>query len=212
MCRIALFNKEGFNLFGHELPSLPEFLSFLEVQRGGHGNGFAVKTQSGDIVLDKGLPRTHTPIYCAEKMIQLAPEASWFLFHTRKASESLPVVESQVQPFAAGHYVLCMNGTEKDLMPMASETGLSDTQLILIDIASRDLPPVFLLKNTSNFAGFYEGIPFLVKNSGVDMSLYYEEQSNAIIFASEFPDGVHCLTVPDIFYWDETKPIKSLII
>ncbi|WP_018963545.1 hypothetical protein [Coprothermobacter platensis] len=211
MCRIALFNREGLQSFGQELPPLSDFLSFLELRKGGDGNGFAVLKENGEVVCEKGMPDKFNPQICAERLYEFQEEGNWFLFHTRKASEGLPAVENQVQPMLMGPYVLCMNGTEKDLLPMASQMNMSDTQLILIKTVMDKLSPISLLRYHSNFAGFYNGNPFLVKNRDVDMHLHYNKISNAIVFASEFPEEVRNFNVPDIFYWDNNEPVEQLI-
>jgi len=79
-----------------------------------------------------------------------------------------------------------MNGTEENLISLVSEMNISDTQLILTELVLKNLPPVFLLKRKSNFAGFYGSKAFLVRNNGVDMKLYFDESLNAVVFASEF--------------------------
>jgi len=212
MCRIALFNKEGLALFGSVLPDLAEFLNFLEERRGGDGNGFAVKRRDALITYEKGLPNMLPISLVAKKMQALKDEGEWFLFHTRKASPGLSTNATQVHPFKMGPYVLCMNGTEERLISLLSDMGMSDTQLILTELVINNQPPVFLLKRKSNFAGFYKNKAFLVRNNGVDMNLYFDEARGAVVFASEFPEGVRARALPETFYWEEGDDVKELVI
>lgn len=212
MCRIALFNKEGFALFGSVLPDLPDFLSFLEEKRGGDGNGFAVKTRNSLVTYEKGLPNMLPIRLVAKKMQALKDEGEWFLFHTRKASPGLSANSTQVHPFKMGPYILCMNGTEERLISLVADMGMSDTQLILTELVLKNLPPVFLLKRKSNFAGFYRSKTFLVRNNGVDMNLYLDETRGAVVFASEFPEGIRAYALPETFYWEEGYNVKEIMI
>lgn len=211
MCRIALFNKESFALFGSVLPNLSEFFSFLEGKRGGDGNGFAVRTKGSSFVWKKGLPDKLPASKAAQEMQDLRDVGEWFLFHTRKASPGLPSDASQVHPFKMGPYILCMNGTEENLISLVSEMNISDTQLILTELVLKNLPPVFLLKRKSNFAGFYGSKAFLVRNNGVDMKLYFDESLNAVVFASEFPENIKAHTLPETFYWEEGYHVKDIV-
>ena len=212
MCRIALFNKESFALFGSVLPHLSEFFSFLEERRGGDGNGFAVRTKGSSFVWKKGLPDKLPASKAAQEMQDLRDVGEWFLFHTRKASPGLPSDASQVHPFKMGPYILCMNGTEESLISLVTDMGMSDTQLILTELVLKNLPPVFLLKRKSNFAGFYKNKAFLVRNNGVDMNLYFDETRGAVVFASEFPESIKAHALPETFYWEEGYNVKELVI
>lgn len=212
MCRIALFNKESFALFGSVLPNLSDFFSFLEERRGGDGNGYAVRTIGSSFIWKKGLPDNLPPSKAAKEMQDLRHVGEWFLFHTRKASPGLPTDASQAHPFKMGPYILCMNGTEESLISLVSGLNISDTQLILTELVLKNLPPVFLLKRKSNFAGFYGSKAFLVRNNGVDMKLYFDESLNAVVFASEFPENVKAHTLAETFYWEEDMCIKELLV
>ncbi|NPV87938.1 hypothetical protein HPY42_00210 [Coprothermobacteraceae bacterium] len=203
MCRIALFNRAALPLFGSKLPPLVDFLTFLEQRKGGDGNGLALVDAYGKVKVWKGLTDTH-PVSFIAKLIGENPEANWFVFHTRKASPGLPVIPEQAHPFRMGPYVLCMNGTEDVLIPLAKDSGLTDTELVLAQLVLQRLPPIFLLGYHSNFAGFYNGQAFVVRNRGVDLKLFRDSRAGAIVFASEFPDEVKELSeLPPDYYWFE---------
>jgi len=98
MCRIALFNKESFALFGSVLPNLSEFFSFLEKKRGGDGNGFAVRTKGSSFVWKKGLPDKLPASKAAQEMQDLRDVGEWFLFTQEKHLPGCPAMLAKFTP------------------------------------------------------------------------------------------------------------------
>jgi len=46
----------------------------------------------------------------------------------------------------------------------------------------------------------------------VDMNLYFDETLNAVVFASEFPEGIRARALPETFYWEEGYNVKELVV
>lgn len=207
MCRLALFNREGMN-FIEEDYGLENFISYLDTSFGGHGMGYSLMLDGEIVKTRRGLRLT--PVEVAKDMFYY--EFDWAIFHTRLASMGSKLTRN-CHPFTRGNTVLAMNGTERDMSPIATMLDTTDTEAILrtakalrIDIKE------FVKQFKSVFIGFDDGLPFVATN-GTYSDLVTYNKNDIVIFASEFPRNSLMYkrrrdTVRP-FYWEEGMKIKD---
>lgn len=186
MCRVSLMNKEGMKKIQKDY-GLVEFLLYLEHSCGGHGNGLSLMKNGKVTYLHKGV--TYNCYSIAKKM--LTTDFDWAVFHTRIKSVGV-VQDKNCHPFRSGKTVLAMNGTESGFTKIADFLDTTDTEAVLRVAKKMKLPLIQTLKNLNSvFIGFNDGVPFVTTGSSYsDLEIMVDKESNALVFASEFPSKI----------------------
>ncbi len=185
MCRLILMNKNGEREIEKSY-GLSNFLRFLEEQKGGHGNGYALMKKGRIISLEKGVKLNVKEI---ARVIRKS-NYDWCIFHTRLASVGNKCDEN-CHPFRRGTEVMAMNGTERSVGLVSNIKEITDTEAIL-DLKTLykwGLPALRKLK--SIFVGFAKGKPYIVANNTYNVKLLNNKKNNAIVFASDFPNKIN---------------------
>lgn len=198
MCRLALMNKPGVQIM-QRLYGLDNFLSYLERQMGGHGNGYALIKDGECIDLRKGV---------ALKTRQIASTAlktdfDWFIFHTRLASCGT-IADRNCHPFqnpSTGD-ILAANGTESDLSYYNKMNNLdrTDTETLLLDFLNEGNFLYDLKVSRSTLIGAHKGKVFAVRNQGSLMKLGFT--NDVVVLASAFPKEIGVLAYPCASYFE----------
>lgn len=183
------------------------FFEMLERSNGGHGSGMAY-VKNGKITMRKGMSLTCKDI--AGDIMQA--NYDWAIFHTRIASIG-SLGYKNCHPFKIGDKLIAMNGTEREVGFLAKKLGITDTEAILqlshkfkFDISD------FVQGFGSVFVGFEQGVPFVSAQGKWGNNLAYYKNSDAEVFASEFPLGK--LSKDSIFperpfFWQEGNKVKA---
>lgn len=221
MCRQALFNKKGVELIDKEYGGLENFLSFLILERGGHGNGLVLVKDSKIVYFKKGVD------YSLEEIADTIRKTDFDYahFHTRLATVGGINDKNCHQFVYSDDFAVCMNGTEDDYIdPRDTDyTGdMTDAERVIREFFESGLTPdeYFLSgKLSSAFSGFYQGMPFVASNSKNLIRVLSKD--GALVFASDFPWRYNGKNIYDLtkggFYWcegmdvpfDELKPAKT---
>lgn len=189
MCRILLCNKKYYNNMGKDF--MKTFLDHLEKECGGHSNGYAFINNQEVIDIDKGVKLTNQMII--DGLYEKQPE--WLIYHTRIASVG-KITDENAHPYwnADKSFVLCMNGTEHGIGDLAEGLGITDTNLIFMNLDTFNINEEVLTDLSSKFIGFRNGKVFVTNPLSTYGGLEYDDK-NGICIASSFP----------ITYKDEKK-------
>lgn len=186
MCRLALMDNKGIARLEREY-GLENFLTYLERAFGGHGNGFALIGNDGQIqTIRKGVDLTCGEI--AADVLADLDSVKWLVFHTRLASCGQRTDEN-CHPFynPENNTLLCANGTEWQVTRYARSIGstMTDTEIVLsvLDGHSVRAFRADLRRWSSVLVGWHNGKVFAVRNCG---SLRWLPGDGRIM-ASEFP-------------------------
>jgi hypothetical protein len=178
MCRVFMGNKQALDFLDDA--TLENWLLNLEYSFGGHGNGVAVLTSKGTIVIAKGV---NQDVHEAVQIIR-SLDTEWFCWHTRLASAGA-IMDSTCHPFRYGNLTLIHNGHNSNWAEAGKKYGYSDTQAL--SIAAGYENDLQLVREASGvFMGFKDNKPFVLKrDSYSDLVRIYDESTGMIIFASE---------------------------
>jgi predicted glutamine amidotransferase len=181
MCRVILASKKAVMQYNGRHELLP-LLFHLEVECGGHGNGYALLRKGKIIKFEKGVDLKNEDIV----RVLLNENYDWMIWHTRIASigeES----DANCHPFVANDSALAMNGTEHDFRTVADALGATDSEVIfrLVQRSNYAEATKILKSLRSVFVGFIDGKPYAIKNSGA-----LEKWAGGEFFASSFPKEV----------------------
>lgn len=211
MCRLAMFNKEGYNELKNDDKML-SFLDYLEKSNGGHGNGFLL-VKDGEIVLyEKGVALSNKKILKRIENIDF----DWFMYHTRITSQG-KTTNMQCHPFVTidKDFALMMNGTEREFGNIGKLIDTNDTDAIFRVYHALNIDEVNLKGYDSRFMGFrkYDGKKGYVfftnpKNTYNGLQKMICTDKKAIVVASSFPSEMKHKSVETNYYWKEGKKIK----
>lgn len=181
MCRVLLSDRKSI-LEYEKTHGLLGLLIHLELQCGGHGNGYALLRKGKIIRFEKGLTLSNGEI----AKILLTENYDWVCWHTRIASIGKESDEN-CHPFVYGDTAIAMNGTEYDFMDVADALGCTDTEIVfrLMQHSSYAEATKILKAMHAVFVGFVQGKPIAIKNKG-DLELW----NRGTLLASSFPQGV----------------------
>lgn len=181
MCRVILASKKSVMKYNSRHELLP-LLLHLEVECGGHGNGYALLRKGKIVKFEKGVGLKNEEI----ARVLLNESYDWVIWHTRIASigeES----DANCHPFVANDSALAMNGTERDFETVADVLGATDSEIIfrLVQRSSYAEATKILKALRAVFVGFVDGKPYAIKNNGA-----LEKWAGGEFFASSFPKEV----------------------
>ena len=179
MCRLSLLNNKGIRLAEEKLGGIKMLFDELEESFGGHGNGVAIYRKDGTVDIKKGAKLTNKEI--AKMVLKDLNSVEYVIYHTRLASVA-KISDENCHPFECNGKVMVMNGTER---AFNFNNGLTDTENLLVSLATVDDMKKALNGFRSAFIGSDDMGVFVVKNYG---DLVVLEDDGAIIFASEFPE------------------------
>ena len=121
--------------------------------------------------------------------------------------------DKNCHPFKIGNMMLAMNGTERSVSFLSNVKDITDTEAILETICKYNLGLPALKKFSSIFMGFYKGKPFVVADNTYNIKVFKKQNSNALVFASNFPSRIkQNIYVPtENFTWYENKLPDCLV-
>lgn len=179
MCRVFMCDKAA--LLELDRSVLESWFQALEDSLGGHGNGYAVLTESGTVVIEKGLNLTTSD--AVDHMLSIS-NGTWYLFHTRLTS-CMSTKDQFCHPFQMNDLTLIHNGHTQRWADWGKKYGWTDTQALTAYCGARDDLKEIREAN-GVYMGFNHGKPFVLKNAAyTDLILYQTETGH--VFASE-PD------------------------
>lgn len=201
MCRLILMNKNGEKEIERNY-GLTNYLEYLEMSMGGHGNGVALLRNGKVVYLEKGVNLSVKEI---AKVIRKR-KYDWCIFHTRLASVGRKS-DQNCHPFMIGNEVMAMNGTERTEALLTKAKDITDTEAILSVKEKFNLEIPVLTNLSSIFVGFSKGKPYVVANNTFNMMLLYKKKDNSIVFASSFPDKMkkNIYETKECFVWNDNE-------
>lgn len=202
MCRLAMWNSDYMSLLSEN--QLKKFLTDLEDEFGGNGNGYAVRTRQGAIRGDKGVKLSTKTIAHTLKDWQAAG-AREFLFHTRIASIGKPC-DALCHPFIWSRSALAHNGHDVRFAPLGSDSVFSDTMLIALLLKNKMMLTEHLADCRGAFVGWQNGRPFAYASPTSDLMVALD--GNAWMLASTIgKDAAQGEVYDSIGYaWDGDGP------
>ena len=206
MCRLMLCNNEYINNIGEGY--MKTFLDHLEKECGGHSNGYAFIKDGVVIDIDKAVKLTNEEII--KRLYEQQPD--WFMYHTRVASVG-SIKDSNAHPYwnSDKSFVLCMNGTESEFGALADGLGITDTNLIFMNLNTFNINEEVLTGLSSKFLGFRNGKVFATNPYSTYGGLKFDDE-NGICIASSFPLGYKGDKSMDVSYiWREGEKIEEYI-
>lgn len=188
MCRVALFDEAGED-FIKTYMTTSGFLSWLEKDCGGHGNGLVLIKDNKIIFFKKGLKYSTDEI---ERKLRTT-RYDWALFHTRIASFG-EVSDDNCHPYVHGRKVLAMNGTESWFKGPAKMLNTTDTEAVMLTALAFNKDLISVCRDTcsSTFIGF-DKKPFVVSKDSEYSGIKLSSKCKGTLFASNLPDKI-----PDI--------------
>lgn len=205
MCRLLLMNKQAEKEI-EKIYGLEKYLTYLEKQLGGHGNGYLLVKDRKIISYCKGIELTTKEIANKFKRI----DYDWAIFHTRLATIG-EKNDKNCHPFLKKGIALAMNGTESSVKFVSDTTKMTDTESILDLIVKYNLGVDVLQNFNSIFVGIQKGKPFVVANDIVRMKILKNNYTKALAFASTFPNEFekNIFEPVEPFFWNGGKiPVK----
>lgn len=204
MCRLALFNKKGFNLIEKKYGA-EKFFTRLEIECGGHGNGIALLKNGKISFMHKSLEYSSAKI--ARQLRRM--DWDWCVFHTRVKSVGA-VNDKNCHPYRIGNTVLAMNGTETTYSGLANELEVTDTNAILLCVKKFNLDLFKTIKDlSSNFIGFENGVPFATSPNSWKSYEIAKDDDGAIIISSSLPSDFEKFEpVKKPFMWKEGEVLN----
>ena len=209
MCRLALLNNNGIDYIDKRYKGgLLALFNHLEDSLGGHGNGVAIVTYDGEIIIEKGVYLSNKDIVKIVRKNQ--KNIKWLFYHTRLASRGT-VTDLNCHPFDYGKQFLAMNGTEK----VTTANNYTDTETIFMDMMEYDLDIIEETKQyNSVFIGYNGKKVFANKNIGKLETI--KNKDGAVIFASEYPTEYYkennIYVAPMFWRENETVNFKKLTL
>lgn len=182
MCRVTIFNRNGFQEIENRM-GLDNYFQYLIDAQGGHGNGIALSNGSRvEIIKGRGFTAEE-----AAFIVRKRKYWTWGLFHTRRASAG-SICDENCHPFRIKDTVLAMNGHESGFASLAEYWKITDTETLLRIAVKMNLPIPYIFTHFSSvFMGFHKGRAFVVSSRILcDLEVLHKEKS--IVFASQFPE------------------------
>lgn len=183
MCRIAIFNKEGFDKFDNGFGVLKE-LDHLVQQCGGHSQGYMLIKDNMIIKSDKGTKLSNKDIY----IDTVNTDFDYFIYHTRIASVG-DITDANAHPFINNDktFGIIMNGTERGIISsLADDVGITDTEFVFRMFDKMNLPTDMLTEFDSRYIGFRDGQVF-IKNTKFNSLEFINYKKGGMVVASNFP-------------------------
>ena len=215
MCRQVVGNKKGYMTIDKEYGGLEHYLSWLILERGGHGNGIVFVKDNRIIKFKKDIHLSVEEI--SEDLRKM--DYDYALFHTRLASVR-SVCRSNVHHFVfSPTFALAMNGGENcnDLDIKNKRPDMTDAELIAQAMfESGEHPKKFLDKHTkrSAYTGVYHGKPYVYTQNKELMMLL--KKDDAYLFSSDFPwqfygKNIYTIDFDHALYWEEGMELPTNI-
>lgn len=189
MCRLLIASKRGIMEYEKQ-HGLLELLDHLEIENGGHGNGYALVQDKKIIACDKGITLKNSDINAK----LLTYDYDFALYHTRISTVG-DITDANCHPFILDRpdhsFALAMNGHEPNFEGISDALRITDTEVVFNILKNvRFLSDVVMALDSLNsaFAGSFDGLPFVFKQ-GKDLLEFYTPNFNAndFFYASSFP-------------------------
>lgn len=192
MCRLILTNRKDFDKYDTRYGVLP-LMKHLEVQCGGHGNGYALVKNGKIFASNKGVALTNNAIYSAIQTL----DWDYLIWHTRIKSSGLVKDDASCHPFIRDNDCIAMNGTEYELESMARALNIIDTQVVFKLLTGLNIKKTVnvLSQLTSVFVGTVDGRPYVVNGCGT-----LHRWGKTTFHASTFSAGVKNDIITDAGY------------
>lgn len=214
MCRICMFNRAFFN---DAYYSIGQAFNDLNDSNGGDGTGVAGLFADKSVAIRKGVKKS--PDECYDDIADWYEKDGglWFLFHCRMATSG-GVNNAMCHPFTdvllpqrEGDSAVCAALIHNGVCSAYAGYSLdgkqvSDTRMLFHMSLhyTRDFRDYLdAIESASGaFAGFYDGVPYIVKSSShSDLCLLWNKQTGGICWVSDWTEDV-----PDGYVIYSTKP------